>query len=48
MEEIVQEEMEAGKALLLKGLLNKSLYRPELKLRNELLNDMLTEKRLSA
>jgi len=48
MEEIIQGEMEAGKALLLKGLLNKSLYRPELKLRNELLNDMLTEKRLSA
>lgn len=48
MEEIIQSEMEESKKLLLKGLLNKSLFRPELKLRNELLNELLSEKRLSA
>ena len=48
MEEVIQSEMEESKALLLKGLLNKSLFRPELKLRNELLNELLSEKRLSA
>ena len=48
MEEIIQSEMEESKELLLKGLLNKSLFRPELKLRNELLNELLSEKRLSA
>lgn len=47
-DQVLQEKMDKGLKLLHKGLINKKLYREELKLRNELLQDSIEERRLSA
>jgi len=41
LETVIEEKMKNFKNLLQKGLIDKSLFRPELRLRNELLNDDL-------
>ena len=41
LETVIEEKMKNFKNLLQKGLIDKSLFRPELRLRNELLNDEL-------
>ncbi len=41
MATVIEEKMQNFKELLKKGLINKSLFRAELRLRNELLNDEL-------
>ncbi len=48
MEEVLAEKIETGKRLLKKGLVNKQLYREELRLRNRLLNETLIERSLIA
>lgn len=48
MEEVLLEKMKNASKLLQKALVNKSLFRPELKLRNELLNEELMQRALSA
>jgi len=48
MEEVLTEKLKNASKLLRKALVNKSLFRPELKLRNELLNEELIRKALSA
>ena len=48
MEEVLAEKIENGKRLLKKGLVNKQLYRQELRLRNQILNETLMERSLSA
>lgn len=48
MEEVLVRKIEDGKRLLKKGLVDKQLYRKELRLRNELLNESLIERSLSA
>jgi len=46
--EVIEDKLKNASKLLLKGLTNKSLYRPELKLRNELLAEELALQPLSA
>ena len=46
--DIIENKLKLSLNLLLKGLTNKSLYRPELKLRNELLAEELSLQPLSA
>lgn len=48
MEEVLTEKIETGKRLLKRGLVNKQLYRQELRLRNQILNETLIERSLSA
>lgn len=48
MEDVLAEKIENGKRLLKKGLVNKQLYRQELRLRNQILNEILIERSLSA
>ena len=48
MEEVLTEKLKNASKLLRKALINKSLFRPELRLRNELLNEELMQKALSA
>lgn len=48
MEEVLTEKIETGKKLLKRGLVNKQLYRQELRLRNQILNETLMERSLSA
>jgi len=48
MEEVLAEKIENGKRLLKKGLVNKQLYRQELRLRNQILNETLMGRSLSA
>jgi len=48
MEEVLIEKMKKASKLLQKALIDKSLFRPELRLRNELLNEELMQKALSA
>ena len=45
---VLQEKINNNNLLLKKGLVNKKLYRSELRLRNELLNDSLIERSISA
>lgn len=47
-EDVLQKKMEESLSLLYKGLVNKKLYRPELRLRNELLQEAIEERRISA
>lgn len=46
--DVIENKLKLSLNLLLKGLTNKSLYRPELKLRNELLAEELSLQPLSA
>lgn len=46
--DVIEEKLKLSLKLLLKGLTDKSLYRPELKLRNELLAEELSLQPLSA
>lgn len=46
--EVIEEKLKTASKLLLKGLTNKSLYRPEPKLRNEPLAEELALQPLSA
>lgn len=48
MENVITEKMKIMSKLLFKALINKANYRPELRLRNELLSEELMEKALSA
>lgn len=47
-DQVLREKMDAGLKLLFKGLINKNVFRKELKLRNELLRDTIEERKLSA
>ena len=40
--DVIENKMETGLNLLKKALTNKSLYRPELKLRNQLLSEEMS------
>ena len=46
--DVLQEKLKPGLELLKKGLIDKRLYRKELKLRNELLQETIEEQRLTA
>lgn len=46
--DVLQEKLKRGLELLKKGLIDKRLYRKELKLRNELLQETIEEQRLTA
>jgi len=46
--EVLQEKLRRGLELLKMGLIDKRLYRKELKLRNELLQETIEEQRLTA
>lgn len=46
--DVLQEKLKRGLELLKKGLIDKKLYRKELKLRNELLQETIEEQRLTA
>lgn len=48
LEEAIQSHMEQATRLLHKALINKSLYRSELRLRNEMLQEALFEEKKSA
>lgn len=48
LENVLQQKLEDGKRLLRKALIDKSLYRGELKLRNDLLQESIFERELSA
>ena len=48
MEEVLAKKIENSKRLLKKGLVNKQLYRQELRLRNQILNESLIERSISA
>lgn len=48
MVSVLQEKIKSNNLLLKKGLVDKKLYRSELRLRNELLNNSLIERSISA
>ena len=46
--EVLEQKMNEHLKLLKKGLINKRLYRPELRLRNQLLGEKMSIQTLSA